>query len=188
MRTSNSKKLDKLFIDRHSPYGFLPDSISTEDIETIFEAARWSPSCYNEQPWRFCYARQPNDLERFRSTLVEANQAWANTAPLLIYVFSKKRFSQNDKINHWAGFDTGAAWMALTFQANKLGLHTHAMGGFDADKAFAATGVDPDKYDVICAVAIGKISEAGDLKNSENLSLRKPLDEILFEGVFSVSS
>lgn len=92
----------------------MSDPISTEDIATIFEAARWSPSCYNEQPWRFYYARQPNDLEKFRATLVEANKA-----PLLIYIFSKKQFSQNDKPNHWAGFDTGAAWMALTFQANK---------------------------------------------------------------------
>ncbi len=185
MRTSNSKKLDKLFIDRNSPYHFSPDPLSLEDIATIFEAARWSPSCYNEQPWRFCYARQPNDLEKFRSTLVEANQAWANKAPLLIYIFSKKQFSQNDKPNPWAGFDTGAAWMALTFQANKLGLQTHAMGGFDAEKAYAVTGIDADKYNVICAVAVGKTSAASNLsENSQShasLSQRKPLDDIIFE-------
>ncbi|VAW87743.1 hypothetical protein MNBD_GAMMA16-1255 [hydrothermal vent metagenome] len=182
MRISNNQKLDKLFIDRSSPYDFLSEPISEEDIETIFEAACWSPSCYNEQPWYFCYARQARELEKFRSTLVEANQAWANRAPLLIYIFSKKYFSQNGKLNRWAEFDTGAAWMALTFQANKLGLHTHAMGGFDADKAFEVTGIDRDRYDVICAVAVGKTSETSkDLKNRENLSLRKPMNEIVCE-------
>ncbi len=180
MRTSNNKKLDKLFVERWSPREFLSDTISDEDIETIFEAAHWSPSCFNEQPWRFVYARQQDDLEKFRSTLVEGNQTWANQAPLLIYVFSKKHFSQNDKPNRWADFDSGAAWMALTLQANMLGLHTHAMGGYDPDKAFTVTNMDPDKYDVVCAIAVGKIDKTS---NRESQSSRKSLDEIVFEGI-----
>ena len=186
VRNTNYKKLDNIFIERWSPRAFLPDPITDEDIKTIFEAARWSPSCFNEQPWRFVYAQQPNDLENFRSVLTESNQLWANKAPLLIFAFSKKSFSHNDKPNRWAGFDTGSAWMALTLQANKLGLHTHGMGGFDSEKAFTVTGMDPDQYNVICAIAVGNISDASnlseDLKSREVPSLRKIMDEIVFEG------
>ena len=186
MRKSNYKNLDNMFIERWSPRAFLSDPIAEEDIKTIFEAAHWSPSCFNEQPWRFVYARQPDDLEKFRSVLNEANQSWANKAPLLVFAFSKKNFSRNDKPNRYADFDTGAAWMALTLQANKLGLHTHGMGGYDQEKAFTVTGMDPDEYNVICAIAIGKKGDTGslpkDLKDNEAPSSRKILDEIIYEG------
>jgi len=178
-QNTNYKKLDQMFIERWSPREFSSTEISNEEIETIFEAARWSPSCYNEQPWRFSYAHLPEDLKKFRATLVEANQAWANQAPLLIYLFSKKHFTQNNKENRWANFDAGAAWMALTLQANKLGLHTHAIGGFDADKVFSVTKMDPDKYEVICAIAVGKVDNTQNIKTE---STRKTIDEIVFEG------
>jgi len=175
-----------MFIERWSPRAFLSEPVVEEDIKTIFEAARWSPSCFNEQPWRFVYAQQPEDLERFRSVLVEGNQIWANTAPLLVLVFSKKSFTQNDKPNRWADFDTGAAWMALSLQANKLGLYTHGMGGFDPEKAYAATAINPDKFNAICAIAIGKPGEVNTLpaglKEGEVASERMSLDEIIFEG------
>jgi len=186
MRKTDDKNLDKQFIERWSPREFLPDAINDEDIKTIFESARWSPSCFNEQPWRFVYATQPNDLDIFLSVLNDGNQTWAKKAPLLILVFSSKHFSRNDKPNRWADFDTGAAWMALTLQANKLGLHTHAMGGFDPNKAFEVTGLDPDKHNAICAIAVGKINDennSSDVNNEEQRSLRKTLDEIAFERV-----
>jgi len=186
MRNTDYKKLDNMFIERWSPRAFLSEPIAGEDIKTIFEAARWSMSCFNEQPWRFVYAQQPDDLVKFRAVLTESNQAWANKAPLLVFAFSKKTFTRNDKPNRYADFDTGAAWMALTLQANKLGFHTHGMGGYDPAKAFAVTGMNPDEYNVICAIAIGRIGDANDLseelKNREVISLRKNMDEIVFEG------
>lgn len=187
MRKTDCKKLDNMFIERWSPRAFLPDPIADEDIKTIFEAARWSPSCFNEQPWRFVYACQPEDLGRFRPVLVESNQIWADKAPLLVLVFSKKSFARNDKPNHWADFDAGAAWMALSLQANKLGLHTHGMAGFDSDKAFAVTGMNSNEFNVICAVAIGKQGDANtlpeNLKSGELPNDRMPIDEIIFEGL-----
>jgi len=118
--------------------------------------------------------------------LAEGNQAWANTAPLLVFVFSKKHFAHNGNPNRWADFDTGAAWMALALQAQKLGLHSHAMGGFDADKAFAVTGTHPDEYNAICAVAIGKLGDISELpdelRERESPSERKALSEIAFSG------
>ena len=189
MRKTDHTKLHHQFIDRWSPRAFSSEPIAEEDILTLFEAARWSPSCYNEQPWRFVYAQHPDDLEKFRSVLVEANQAWANTAPLLVLVFCKKRFTHNGKSNRWADFDTGAAWMALALQAHQLGLITHAMGGFDTDKAFSVTGIDADEYEAMCAIAIGKPGDANDLPDSlrtrETPSERREMNEILFEGTVS---
>lgn len=156
-------------------------------MQTLFEAARWSPSCFNEQPWRFVYAHKPDDLDKLRSVLVESNQAWANHAPLLAIAFSKKSFTHHGKPNRWADFDTGAAWMALTLQANKLGLHTHGMGGFDIDKAYEVTGMDPDEYNVICAIAIGKMADPDslpdELKEREAPSDRKAVEEIAINGL-----
>jgi nitroreductase len=96
-RKTDYKKLDNMFIERWSPRAFLPDPVENEDIKTIFEAARWSQSCFNEQPWRFVYAQQPGDLQKFQSALTEGNQVWANHAPLLAFAFSKKHFSHNEK-------------------------------------------------------------------------------------------
>ena len=186
MRKTDHPKLDSQFIERWSPRAFSSEPIAEEDLQTLFEAARWSPSCFNEQPWRFVYAQNHDDLGRFRSVLAEANQTWANSAPLLVLIFSKKRFTQNGKPNRWADFDTGAAWMALALQAHQLGLITHAMGGFDVDKAFEVTTMDADEYDAVCAVAVGKPGNVDDLpdtlKEREVLSGRKALEEIVFEG------
>ena len=185
MRKTDFDKLDRMFIERWSPRAFQSNPIAVEDIKTLFEAARWSPSCFNEQPWRFVYANQPEDLQIFRTVLTEKNQRWANNAPLLVLVFSKKCFTQNDKPNRWADFDAGAAWMALTLQANKLGLYTHGMAGFSAEKAYAVTAVNPDEYNVICAVAIGKLGDRNrlpdDLRQREVPNDRKLIDEIVFE-------
>ena len=185
MRKTESSKLESMFIERWSPRALSSEPISEEDIYALFEAARWSPSCYNEQPWRFVYAHQDQDIKQFRSVLVEANQVWANNAPLLIFVFGKKHFTANGKPNRWSGFDSGAAWMALALQANQLGLYTHAMGGFDANKAYDVTGMDASEYDVICAVAVGKLGEPKalpeGLKEREIKSARKSINEIAFE-------
>lgn len=187
MRSTDYTKLDRIFIDRWSPRAFLSDPIAEEDINTLFEAARWSPSCFNEQPWRFVYAHKPSDLEKFRAILKESNQVWANHAPLLVIAFSSKLFAHNGMPNRWADFDSGAAWMALTLQANSLGLQTHGIGGFDASKACDVTGVDPAQYNAICMIAIGKRADPqtlpDELKTREAPSDRKALEEIAFEGL-----
>lgn len=186
MRNTDYDKLDQMFIERWSPRALSSDPVAEEDLRTLFEAARWSPSCFNEQPWRFVYAHKPRDLTRFRAVLTENNQRWANSAPLLVLVFSKKAFAHNGKPNRWADFDTGAAWMALTLQANRLGLYTHGMAGFDSDKAFAVAGMDPNEYSAVCAVAVGRLGDPNslpdDLRKRETPNDRKSMDEVVFEG------
>ncbi len=188
MRKSDSDKMDPMFIQRWSPRAFLPDTVTDEQRVALFEAARWSPSCFNEQPWRFVYARSEADRQRFVDVLVQANQVWAQAAPLLLLAFCKRHFDHNGKDNHWAWFDTGAAWMSLTLQANKLGLHCHAMAGFDADGAYAACGVDPKQYQAVCAIAVGKMGPAERLpqaiRDTEQPSERRTVAQFAFEGRF----
>lgn len=146
--------VDPLFIERWSPRAFATTPIDPAVLDSIFEAARWSPSCYNAQPWLFVYASEAEDLARFRPLLNDWNQQWANTAPVLGFAFARTQFRHKDEANKWSWFDTGAAWMALTLQARMHGLYTHGMGGFHAEMVNAALGV-PDDYAVICAFVIG---------------------------------
>jgi nitroreductase len=189
MRKSDSKNLDSMFLQRWSPRAFSSEAISDENLNTLFEAARWSPSCFNEQPWHYVYAKSEDDLTRFQSILVDANKTWASHAPVLVIAFSKKQFAHNNNPNRWADFDSGAAWMALTLQANKLGLHCHGMGGFDQDKAYEVTNVDAGKYNAICVIAIGKMTSPEslslDLQENESPSDRKPVAEFISEGKMS---
>jgi len=185
-RETRFAKLDKRFLDRWSPRSFLPDPISDDVVATLFEAARWSPSCFNEQPWLFVYARDKERHEAFASALVEGNRSWAGKAPLLVLVFARKAFTHNGKPNVSAEFDAGAAWMALCLQAQSLGLSCHAMAGFDPGRAHEVTGVGKDAYTAMCAIAIGRRGDPSALpepvRERETPSDRRPLATIAFEG------
>ena len=148
--------VDNLFIKRWSPLAFSKTPVTDSQVASIFEAARWSPSSYNEQPWLFVYANTPESLEKLRPLLVDGNRTWADTAPMLLFVFAKKRFAKNDKPNSCAHFDCGSATMSLILQAEKLGLKAHAMAGFHVDKAYEKLGVSKEDFDAVCAVAIGE--------------------------------
>jgi nitroreductase len=185
IRLPESKNIDPIFLERWSSKNFKKEPIPREDLKTIFEAARWSPSCYNEQPWLFVYTQETEKLKEFQDSLTESNRVWASHAPILIFTFAKKIFSRNEKKNRWAMFDTGAAWMSLALQAHKLGYTTRAMGGFDSQKAFEITKIDPKKYDVMAVIALGyrcdKKPLSENTKTTEEPSSRKPLCEIIME-------
>ena len=178
--------IDPLFIDRWSPRAFDPTPIPDDTIRTIFEAARWAPSCYNDQPWLFHYATSERELEIFRGLLAEFNQQWAINAPVLCFLFARRRFAHNDKPNDWAVFDCGAAWMSMALQARMLGLYTHAMAGFDRDKAYETLGVSKDDYQVVCAIALGMYGDPeklpDDMKKRETPSGRNPLSNMTVKG------
>jgi len=178
------------FIERWSPRAFSPEHIPDTTLAALFEAARWAPSCFNEQPWLFLYAVSEEDRALFLSCLVEFNQKWAGKAPVLAFVLARKRFAKNDKPNRWAPFDAGAAWMSLALQARKLGLYTHGMAGFDEDRAFEVLKVPRDQYDIMAAVAIGKYGDPDalppEIRKSEAPNDRKPLSEVAVRGPLSV--
>jgi nitroreductase len=178
--------VDPMFPDRWSPRSFLPDPVPAGDVGILLEAARWTPSCFNEQPWLFLYAVREVDRARFASALSEKNRAWASKAPLLLFLAARTGFARTGKPNRHAAFDAGAAWMSLALQARRLGLYAHAMAGFDAGKARAVLGLPAEGWEILAAVAVGRRGDPGslpeDLRAAEAPSPRKPLAEVGREG------
>ncbi len=176
------------FIERWSPRAFSREPVPEASLAALFEAARWAPSCFNEQPWLFLYATTQKDRDLFLSCLVESNRRWAANAPVVAFVLAKKRFAKTGEPNRWAPFDAGAAWMSLALQARKLGLHTHAMGGFDVDRTYDALGIPREDYDVMAALVVGRYGDPEALppavRRSEAPNGRKPLGEVAQEGPF----
>lgn len=181
-----STEVDAVFTDRWSPRSFDPKPLDREDIASLFEAARWAPSCYNEQPWHFVYAVTPEDRARFAEALVEKNRQWARRAPLLLFVLSRRHFARNGKENRHFLFDAGAAWMALALQARRRGFYAHGMAGFDRDKAFEVTRSAKADYEIIAAVAVGRRGDPADLPadlaEAEAPNGRKTPQEVASEG------
>ncbi len=190
MARSPEAPIDEQFLARWSPRAFKTDRLPADQLASLFEAARWAPSCYNEQPWLFVYATRdnPSNHERIASLLVDANRAWAEKAPVLGIVFARRRFARNNKPNRWAAFDTGAASLSMTLQANKMGLVTHFMGGIHEDRCYGTLGVSKEDYEAVAGFAVGYQGVAADLPESlqerEAPSNRKPLREVAYEGVF----
>lgn len=181
--------VDPEFLARWSPRAFRPDPITHDQLDSLFEAMRWAPSCFNEQPWRLVYglAGTPEHA-RIVGLLVEANQIWASKAPLLIVLFNRRNFSHNDKPNRTAAFDTGAAWMSLALEARKLGLYSHGMAGFDTQRAYTELGADPERYEVQAAIAVGAIGDPetlpDKLRAKEFPNDRNPRTNFVFHGQF----
>jgi len=179
-----------LIAKRWSPYAFSPAAVSETDVTTLFEAARFAPSCYNEQPWRYVYAQKKDDgREAIESLLMEGN-AWAKHAGLLIVGFAKKTFTRNDKPNRHCFHDTGAASVLLALQATELGLVSHQMAGFEVEKANDILGV-PDDYEASSMIAIGHPGKHSDLseelqKREDAPRTRQSTAAFAFPGHFSV--
>jgi nitroreductase len=177
-----------LIRSRWSPRSFSDRQVSPEDLHTILEAARWAPSSYNEQPWRFLVATKSDvaAYQKLLGLLVEFNQQWARTAPVLIITAAKKTFAHNGKPNRHGMHDAGAALAYLMLQATALGLHAHGMAGFDHERARKELGI-PDDYEVGAAVALGYVDAPEKLPEQYRAGetsprQRKPLNEIVFGG------
>jgi len=181
-------EIDPIFIERWSPRAFDPSPLPDGMVKGIFEAAKWAPSCMNEQPWLFLYAVAETDLKEYLDLLVDGNKAWAKTAPLLAFLFARRNFRGDNSKNNWAAFDCGAAWMSLTMQARMYGLYTHGMAGFHRDRVCAALGVPEDEYEPICAIAVGRYGDFNalpePLKEREKPNERIPLEKVAHEGRF----
>jgi len=128
--------IQQLMLERWSPRAMSGEPLIEKELDTLFEAARWAPSCFNEQPWRFLYAHRDTDhWPLFFDLLLEANQIWARNAGALITVISKQTFTHNSNPNISHSLDTGAAWQNLALQATAMGLVAHGMAGFDYTRA-----------------------------------------------------
>ncbi|MGJ8523470.1 malonic semialdehyde reductase RutE [Carnimonas sp. R-84981] len=180
---------DALFVNRWSPRSLTGEAIDDQTLFTLFEAARWAPSAFNVQPWRFSYAKKGSEsFNTYLDFLIEFNQSWAKNASALIVVLAKKTTitSQAEVEFPSYAFDTGAAWASLALQAEKLGWVTHGMTGIDKEK-IAATLKVPETYSVEAVIAVGKRGDKAELPEGlqakEAPSDRRPIEETIFEGV-----
>lgn len=178
-------EIDNAVLNRWSPRSYLDKDIPEEVLFSVFEAARWAPSAFNFQPWRFILARTDESREKFYSFIFDGNLTWVKKAPVLALLISKTT-SERGKFGSHA-FDTGAAWGMLSLEAVKKGLITHPMTGFDFEKAREVLNI-PEDYAINALVAIGYQAPKEDLpeaiKEREKPSTRRPLEESIFEGEF----
>jgi len=180
--------IDQIFINRWSPRAISPEMMTDKELMTLFEAARWAPSSYNNQPWRFIYAKRGTPAwDIFFNLLVPFNQEWSKNASFLVVVISRKNFEFNEKHSRTHSFDTGAAWQNLSLQGSIMGLVIHGIEGFDYDKARKELNI-PENYAIEEMIAIGKLGDkknlSYELQKRETLSDRKKINEFVFEGTF----
>ncbi|MGC4045596.1 MAG: nitroreductase family protein [Armatimonas sp.] len=175
---------------RWSPYAFAETPVAKETLLSLLEAARWAPSCFNEQPWRFIVGSKADDpatFDKILSTMVEFNRGWAQHAPVLILAVAKKTFTHNGAPNRHAPYDLGQAMGHLTIQASALGLVMHQMGGFDPVKASEVFGLSDD-FDPIAIMALGFEGSAEQLeeplksRHSTPERPRKALADLILAG------
>ncbi|MBI2208312.1 nitroreductase family protein [Candidatus Woesearchaeota archaeon] len=180
--------ISPLILNRWSPRAMTGAEIDERELMAIFEAARWAPSSYNNQPWRFIYAKRNTEhWDRLFNLMVEFNQSWTKNAAVLVVIISKKTFDHNGQPSITHSFDAGAAWENMALEAARRGYVIHGMQGFDYEKAKKALGI-PEVYNVEAMAAIGKRGKKSDLpqelQEREIPSQRKPLKEIIMEGKF----
>ena len=186
-KASTDHPVHEVIESRWSPYKFLPDRlIPREDLFSLLEAARWAPSSYNEQPWRFIIApkEQTDEFEKLLSCLVKANQDWAKNSSVLMLGVTHLTFDRNGKENKAAMHDLGAAVSHLSFEATIRGISVHQMIGIEPQKAKKIYGI-PEKYEVLIACALGypDLNEAATdplTIRDKTPRARKTISEIVF--------
>lgn len=178
--------INEILVSRWSPRSFAQYDISDKELFSLFESARWAPSSSNSQPWRFVYAKRNSEQwNDFFNLLIDFNKQWCKDASALVVILSKNEHDGKPSMTHQ--FDTGAAWENLAIQAVSQGLATHAMAGFDYDKARQVLEV-PKDFDVMAMIAIGKRGPKDklpqDLQARETPNTRIPLSDIVMHGKF----
>jgi nitroreductase len=189
-KIDTQEKVDDLIANRWSGRAYdVNRQVTKQDLISLLEAARWAPSCFGDEPWRYIVCDKSTNKIAWNkafSCLTEGNQSWAVNAPVLILALANTVFSHNGKNNRWAQYDTGAATMSLCIQASSLGLMVHQMGGFNAEKA-AEVFLIPEQYTSMAMIAVGyQLAEdeiTGELmKRESSARQRNPLAEQFFDG------
>lgn len=181
-------KVHELVRERWSPRAFSTDLIDNDELGSLLEAARWAPSCFNEQPWRFLVARRQDhtEFENLLSCLMPANQEWAQHAGMLMLSVASLHFAHNQRPNRHAWHDVGLANAQLILQAQSMGLVAHAMAGFDGEQARNLYEIPAD-FEPVTAMAIGYPADLASLtaeQQERELAprQRRPLQDMAFHG------
>ena len=183
---SSEAEADSQFIRRWSPRAMSGEVVSLGEIEQLVEAARWAPSCFNSQPWRFVYAlRCTPQWKPMFDLIMDMNQAWAKDAGALVAIVARTTFEHNNAPAPTHSFDTGSAWMSFALQAQGMGLVTHAMWGVEHDQAPAVLNLG-EAYKLQAMVAVGRSGDKRELpqplQDREVPSPRKAISELVFVG------
>jgi len=177
--------ISPMFIHRWSPRA-LGREMEEDELKALFEAARWAPSSYNNQSWRFIYStHEDEEFEDFVCLLDEFNESWADSSYALIVLASKKTFDHNGEESITHSFDTGAAWENLALEAARRGLIAHGMQGFDYEEAKKVLDI-PEEFEVEAMIAVGSKEDEQALDEDIQVSPngRKSMDEIISKGSF----
>lgn len=169
--------------ERWSPRAFSEKSVNADDLQAILEAARWAPSCFNEQPWRFIVADTKEALKPIHEALTVQNALWATKAPVMVLICANRQFAQSGKDNRFHAFDCGTAWGFLSLEAKRRGLHTHAMAGYKKDQLRDALDI-PQEWELLALIALGYYGDPQTLDESllikEKMGVRQPLKRFVF--------
>ena len=187
-KRTSEYSINPLILNRWSPRSMTGEELNDEDVMSLFEAARWAPSSFNNQPWRFIYAKRNTGYwDRLFNLLADTNKSWAKKAALLAVVISRKNFEFNGKPARTHQFDAGSAWENLALEASSRGIVAHGMQGFDYEKARTELGIPAD-FEVMAMIAIGKRGPKEnlptELQDKEKPNERKPLKDIIMEGSY----
>ncbi len=149
-------KIIDSILERWSPRAFDNKKVNDDLLYQLFEAARWSPSSMNEQPWSYYYSRKGEDgFERMLDCLVPQNREWGKEASVLVLSVATRNFKYKNRTNRHAMHDTGAANAIMAVQASALGLQVHQMGGFDMEKTMSSFNLSSEDYEPASFIAIG---------------------------------
>lgn len=179
--------VDRTIRKRWSPRAFDDRDVSANDLRTLLEAARWAPSSFNEQPWRFLVARRtdPEAFERMLGCLKESNREWARNAPVLMLTAAKLVFEKTGEKNRHAFHDVGLAMGNLLSQATEMDIYVHQMAGIHPEHARDTYGV-PEGFEIVAGVALGYLGDPEQLDDEDRREAerrerqRKPLDALVF--------
>ena len=180
--------IETLFLRRWSPRAMSGEAVHDHELARLFEAARWAPSTYNEQEWRFRYAhREGAHWQSLFDLLLEGNRSWCGRAGVLLAIFARTTFSKNGKPNPVHAFDCGAAFENLALQGAAMGLVVHGMQGFDWDRAGEVLRA-PAEFRIVAMAAIGRPGDPAqlpdELREREVPSGRRPIEQSAGEGPF----
>ena len=186
--------IHELLRNRWSPRAFSEKPVSSETLGSLLEAARWAPSCFNEQPWRFIVAtkNRPQEYDALLACMAQANQRWAERAPVLMLSVASLNFVRNGRPNRHAFHDVGLAVENMVLQAQALGLAVHQMAGFDVAKARDSFKI-PESFEPVAMIAIGYQGDSEalpeDLREREDAPrTRNPMRNWVFRGTWGQSA
>ncbi|GET34526.1 hypothetical protein PbJCM13498_33890 [Prolixibacter bellariivorans] len=173
MSAQEIKTIKGMVAKRFSPTTFTDQPVSDELINNMLDAARWAPSSYNEQPWKFLVTRKGDEnFQKVYDALMEGNQNWAGNAPILMVTLANDNYARNGKPNRHAWHDTGMAMGFFLLAGVEAGVQVHQMGGFFPEKIERNITL-PEGYHPVAVAAVGYTEESAEQESRTRKSIQE---------------